>query len=147
MMFGVLEDFEGKCDFTVFPKTLEAFERDLQKDNAVMLIAEADTSDGKLSLLVSEVVPIRKVRNKLIQKVVLKIDGTDSDILNKLATVKEICEKNKGGTPIDFEVLLESEGKRRELRLFARRMTIESENDVLDALARAIGSDAVRISA
>jgi hypothetical protein len=83
----------------------------------------------------------------LIQKVVLKIDGTDSDILNKLATVKEICEKNKGGTPIDFEVLLESEGKRRELRLFARRMTIESENDVLDALARAIGSDAVRISA
>jgi DNA polymerase-3 subunit alpha len=147
MMFGVLEDFEGKCDFSVFPKTFELFEKELQKDNAVMLIAEADTRDGKLSLLVNEVIPIRKVRERLIQKIVLKIDGADSDVLNKLAAVKEICEKNKGGTPIDFEVMLDSEGKRRELRLFARRLTIESENEVLDALSRAIGPESVRISA
>ncbi len=147
MMFGVLEDFEGKCDFTVFPKTFETFERELQKDNAVMLVAEADTREGKLSLLVNEVIPIRKVREKLIQKIVLKIDSADSDVLNKLAAVKEICEKNKGGTPIDFEVMLDGEGKRRELRLFARRLTIESENDVLDALSRAVGPEAVRISA
>lgn len=147
MMFGVLEDFEGKCDFTVFPKTFETFERELQKDYTVMLIAEADTHDGKLSLLVNEVIPIRKVREKLIQKVVLKIDSTDSDILNKLAAIKEICEKNKGCTPIDFEVILDREGKRRELRLFARRMTIESENDVLDALSQTVGAEAVRICA
>ncbi len=147
MMFGVLEDFEGKCDFTVFPKALETFEKDLQKDSAVMLIAEADTREGKLSLLVNEVIPIRKVREKFIQRVILKIDSTDSDALNKLVAIKDICEKNKGGTPIDFEVLLDDKGKRRELRLFARRMTIESENDVLDALSNAVGSDAVRISA
>ncbi len=147
MMFGVLEDFEGKCEFTVFPKTLELFEKELQKDQVVMLIAEADMREGKFNLIVSEVVPIRKVREKFTRKVVLKIDAMDSDILNKLAAVKEICEKNRGGTPIDFEVRLESEGKRCELRLFARRMTIESENEVLDALARVIGHEAVHISA
>ncbi len=147
MMFGMLEDFEGKCEFTVFPKTFDTFEKELQKDNIVMLIAEADTREGKLSLLVHEVIPIRKVREKLIQKVILKIDGTDSDVLNKLASIKAICEKNKGGTPIDFEVTLEGEGKRHQLRLFARRMTIESENEVLDALSLIIGSESVRISA
>ncbi|MCS6988893.1 MAG: DNA polymerase III subunit alpha [Chloroherpetonaceae bacterium] len=147
MMFGVLEDFEGKCDFTVFPKTLEAYEKELQKDSVVMLIAEADERDGKLNLLVSEAMPMRKVRERFAQKVVLKLDASDSDALEKLAAVRAICEKNRGGTPIDFELAVEIDGKRRELRLFARKLTIDADDEALDALESVIGAEAVRLSA
>lgn len=147
MLFGTLEDFEGKCEFAAFPKTLEAFEKELQKDNPVMLIAEADERDGKLNLLVSEVIPIRKVRDKFAQRVVLKLDASDSDALEKLAAIKAICENNRGSTPLDFELALEADGQRRELRLFARKLTIEHDDETLDALESVVGAQSARLSA
>ncbi|MBC8044196.1 MAG: DNA polymerase III subunit alpha, partial [Rhizobacter sp.] len=146
MMFGVIEDFEGKADFTLFASVYEKFEREMIKDAVVMFIAEAETREGLLKLLVSEVVPIRKVRERNIRRVVLRLDASDESELEKVVAVKAICEKNRGETSLDFEVSVLQEGNPKTLRLFARSILIDSSNEVLDELASVVGEDSLKIS-
>lgn len=145
MLFGVIEDFEGKADFTVFASIYERFEKDLQKDAIVMLIAEAERKDNQTKLLVQEVIPIRKVRHKFIQRIVLSLDANDAESLSKAKAIKEICDMHRGTVPIDFELSYLEHGRIEHLRLFARKATIEPDNDVLEKLELALGVDAVRL--
>ncbi len=146
MLFGIIEDFEGKADFTVFASVYERFEKDLQKDAILMLVAEAELKDGQLKLLVQEAIPIRKVRDKYASKIVLRLDAADGESLQKAKTLKQICDECKGETPLDFEVWIEADGKPQRLKLFARNITIDSGNDVLDKLASVVGEDAVKLA-
>jgi len=146
MLFGTVEDFEGKADFTVFASVYERFEKELQKDAIVMLIAEADRKDHQTKLLVQEVIPIRKVRDKFIQRVVLRLDLHDSEALSKAKAVKDICSMHRGAVPIDFELSYMEQGRSEHLRLFARKATIDPDDETLEKLESALGVDAVRLS-
>jgi len=146
MLFGTVEDFEGKADFTVFASVYERFEKELQKDAIVMLIAEADRKDHQTKLLVQEVIPIRKVRDKFIQRVVLRLDLHDSEALSKAKAVKDICSMHRGAVPIEFELSYMEQGRSEHLRLFARKATIDPDDETLEKLESALGVDAVRLS-
>jgi len=146
MLFGTVEDFEGKADFTVFASVYERFEKELQKDAIVMLIAEADRKDHQTKLLVQEVIPIRKVRDKFIQRVVLRLDLHDSEALSKAKAVKDICSVHRGAVPIEFELSYMEQGRSEHLRLFARKATIDPDDETLEKLESALGVDAVRLS-
>ncbi len=145
MLFGTIEDFEGKADFTVFASVYERFEKELQKDAIVMLIAEADRKDHQTKLLVQEVIPIRKVRDKFIQRVVLRLDLHDSEALSKAKAVRDICNMHRGTVPIDFELSYVEHGRSELLRLFARKATIDPDDETLEKLEHALGVDAVRL--
>ncbi|MCS7210290.1 MAG: DNA polymerase III subunit alpha [Chloroherpetonaceae bacterium] len=146
MLFGTIEDFEGKADLTAFASVYERFEKDFQKDAVVMLIAEAERKDNQTKLLVQEVIPIRKVRDKFLQRVVLRLDADDAESLAKAQAVKEICDMHRGSVPIDFEVCYSENGKAARMRLFARRATVDPDNEVLEKLEHALGAGAVWLS-
>ncbi len=146
MLFGVLEDFTGKADFTVFASVYEQYRHLLQPDEAVMLSVEAEAKDGSLKLLVREVAPLKKVRSAMVKKVVLRIDADDSAQLDKLRQVREIFEKHKGGTPVDFEVRAIIGSNSETLKLFARNTPIEADDEVLDQLEELLGPDNVKIT-
>lgn len=149
MLFGVIEDFEGKADFTVFASLYEKFERDLQKDMVVMLVAEGESREGHLKLLVQEVIPVRKVRERHIRRVVVRLEANGKQDLEKAQAVKKICEKNRGDVALNLEVSLADETSAsgvRTFNLFARNLTIDAENEALDELASVVGQDAVKIS-
>ncbi|MFN3393455.1 MAG: OB-fold nucleic acid binding domain-containing protein, partial [Candidatus Thermochlorobacter sp.] len=145
MLFGVIEDFEGKADFTVFASVYERFEKHLQKDAIVMLVAEAERKDNQTKLLVQEVIPIRKVRHKFTQRIVLSLDLDDAESLSKAKAIKEICDMHRGAVPIDFELSYFEQACAERLRLFARKATIEPDNEVLEKLELTLGVDAVRL--
>ncbi|NEX12493.1 MAG: DNA polymerase III subunit alpha [Prosthecochloris sp.] len=146
MLFGVIEDFSGKADFTVFASIYEQFRHLIKVDEAVMLIAEAESSGGALKLLVREVVPVRKVRENCIDKVVLKINADDPLDVEKLAAVREVFETHKGGTAVDFEVTVQSAENIEMLRVFARSTPIDASDETLSKLEKILGPDNVGIA-
>ena len=146
MLFGVLEDFTGKADFTVFASVYEQYRHMLQPDEAVMLGVEAEARDGSLKLLVREVVPLKKVRSGMVKKVVLRIDADDAGQLEKLRQVQEIFRKHKGGTPVDFEVRATVRSCSETLKVFARNTPIEADDETLDQLEEILGPDNVKIT-
>ncbi|NTW50978.1 MAG: DNA polymerase III subunit alpha [Chlorobiaceae bacterium] len=146
MLFGVIEDFTGKADFTVFASVYEQFRHHLRPDEVVMLAAEADVKDSSLKLLVREVVPMKKVRDGLVRKVVLKIDADDPSQVEKLKEVRQIFEQHKGGTPVDFEVRAMVSSCSETVKIFARNTPIEPDDETLEKLEEVLGPDNVKIT-
>lgn len=146
MLFGVLEDFTGKADFTVFASVYEQYRHLLQADEPVMLSVECEARDGSLKLLVREVAPLKKVRSALVKKVVLRIDADDNSQVEKLREVRQLFEKHKGGTPVDFELRATIGSNSEILKVFARNTPIEPDDEMLDQLEEILGPDNVKIT-
>ena len=147
MLFGVVEDFTGKADFTVFASVYEQYRHLLRPDEVVMLAVEAEAKDSSLKLLVREVVPLKKVRSGLIKKVILKVDADDPAQIGKLEEVRRIFEAHKGGTPVDFEVRYTDASSCIEtLNIFARNTPIEPDDETLEKLEEVLGAESVKIT-
>ena len=146
MLFGSIEDFTGKADFTVFASLYEQYGHLIKPEEVLMLVAEGEVSGGMLKLLVREIVPIKKVREGLIKKVVLKIDADEQQQLEKLVAVKRIFDANRGGTQVDFEVKAQSGDNIETLTLFARSIPIDPAESTIEKLEEIMGPDNVRIS-
>ena len=146
MLFGSLEDFTGKADFTVFASLYEQCGHLIKPEEVLMLVAEGEVSGGMLKLLVREVVPIKKVRQNLIKKIVLNIDADDPAQLEKLSKVKKIVESSKGGAPVEFEVKAQSGDNIETITLFARSTPVDPSESTIEKLEEVLGPDHVRIS-
>lgn len=146
MLFGALEDFTGKSDFTVFASVYEQFGHLIKPEEVLMLVAEAEVSGGMLKLLVREVVPIKKVRSSLIRKIILKVDADDSAQIEKLVQLKKLFETHRGPTPVDFEVKAQSGENIETLRVFARGTPVDAADSTIEKLEEILGPDNVRIS-
>ncbi|NTW68856.1 MAG: DNA polymerase III subunit alpha [Chlorobiaceae bacterium] len=146
MLFGSIEDFTGKADFTVFASVFEQHGHLIKPEEVLMLVAEGEVSGGMLKLLVREVVPIKKVRNSLVKKIVLKIDADDQLQLERLVGVKKVFEAHKGGTPVEFEVNAQSGDNIETITVFARNTPVEASESAIEQLEKILGPDNVRIS-
>ncbi len=146
MMFGVIEDFESKADFTVFASVYEHYQDILKKDAIVMLITEAELKDGQTKLLVSEVIPIDEVRERCANQVILQIRELNDDVLKKIKQVKSICEEHKGPLPLRIDLEIMQNDTYQTLNLFARKITLEATNDVLERFSELLGSENVKLA-
>ena len=146
MLFGSIEDFTGKADFTVFASVYEQYHHLLKPEEVLMLTVEAEVGGGMLKLLVKEVVPIKQVRETCIDKVILKIDADDPAELEKLEKVRKVFEQHRGETAVDFEVKVQSAENIELLRVFARRSPIEADDTTLGKLENILGPDNVKIA-
>jgi len=146
MLFGILEDFTGKADFTVFASVYEQYRHLIKPEAVLMMIVEAEAAGGSLKLLVREVVPVRQVRESCIDRVILRIDADDPAELERLVKVRKVFEEHRGGTAVDFDVKVQSSENIEVLRLFARNATIEPGEEALGKLEKILGPDNVRIA-
>ncbi|TCD48453.1 DNA polymerase III subunit alpha [Chlorobium sp. N1] len=146
MLFGVIEDFTGKADFTVFASVYEQYSHLLKADEPVMLVAEAEVSGGMLKLLVREVLAIEKVRKSLAKKIILKVDADEETQLERLKKVGEVFRSHKGDTPVDFEIRVQAGQSIENLKVFARSSPIDPDEEALLQLEEILGPDNVRIA-
>ncbi|ABB24124.1 DNA polymerase III subunit alpha [Pelodictyon luteolum] len=146
MLFGSIEDFTGKADFTVFASVYEQYAHLLKPDGVVMLVAEAEVSGGMLKLLVREVLPVEKVRKTLIRKIVLKVDADEDTQLERLRKVKQVFDRHRGDTPVDFEVRVQAGESIETLNVFARSSPFDADEDALLQLEEILGPDNVKIA-
>ena len=146
MLFGAIEDFTGKADFTVFASVYEQFGHLIKPEEVLMLVAEAEVGGGMPKLLVREVMPIRKVRSSLIRKIILKVDADDQGQIEKLGELKKLFDSHRGGIPVDFEVKVQAGENIEILRMFARGTPLDAADATIEKLEEILGPDNVKIS-
>ncbi|MBM3421753.1 MAG: DNA polymerase III subunit alpha [Chlorobi bacterium] len=146
MLFGALEDFTGKADFTVFASVYEQYGYLLKPEEVVMLVAEAEVGGGMLKLLVKEVIPVKKVRSSLVRKIILKVDADEEGQLERLDELKKVFDAHRGAVPVDFEVMVQSDGNIEMMKLFARGTPLDAAEATIEKLEDILGPDNVRIS-
>jgi len=146
MLFGSIEDFTGKADFTVFASVFEQSGHLLKPEAVVMLVAEAESTGGTLKLLVREVLPVSSVRKSMTKKIILKVDADEGGQLERLDRLKAVFDEHRGDTPVDFEVKVQSGESVETLKLFARSSPVDCDEEVLSKVEEILGPDNVIIA-
>jgi DNA polymerase-3 subunit alpha len=144
MLFGAIEDFYGKADFTCFASTFEKYERELKKDEVVVMMGDAEADGERIKLLVNEVLPIRKARDRFIKRVSVTID-IDATTEEQITGLKKICEKHTGEAYLYLFVNYQDERTAGNLKLFSRKFVIEPSDEALDEIENLLGIGSVEM--
>ncbi|MDH4070769.1 MAG: DNA polymerase III subunit alpha, partial [Ignavibacteria bacterium] len=110
MAFVGLQDFSGKAECIVFSDPFSKYQNLLQPDSMVMVIGKGESNGDILKVLVNEVHPLEKVREKFTRSIVLSLD-LKSAREDTIGALRMLMEKNKGACPCLIAVNGASEKK------------------------------------
>ncbi len=142
MAFVTLEDFTGKADCIVFSDPFQKFASFLTPDAMVMVSGKGETSGDTLKILVNEVIPMEKVREKYTKSIALtvNVDQVDEGTVLEL---RKIMERHRGKCPCYFSVV---GGRLPKNSLYwTRRLPVEPSPQFLSSVKQLLGPSAVRL--
>jgi len=141
MAFVEIEDFSGKAECIVFSDPYAKHQHILIPDAMVMVVGKGEVNGDVLKILVNEVYPMEKVREKFTKSIILSIRLDDIQE-NTIVQLRELMEKNRGACPCYFNVVDSASTKRFQTRKF----TVEPSEAFVGAVRQMLGSDSVRFS-
>ncbi len=141
--FAAFEDFSGQAEMVCFATILDRVEQYLKVDEVVLVRGEVEIRGGNVKILTREVTPMWKVRENLIRSIVVNIDQ-DRVTLNAIKQLRVLCNDNRGSCRLYFDIVDHKlPGGRQRIR--SRSYVIESNQIVMQGLARIFGADNVRV--
>lgn len=98
MAFVGLEDFSGRCECIVFSDPYARYQDLLVADAIVMVVGKGELNGDQLRILVNEVYPISKVKEKFTRSVILSInvDAVRETVVQEL---RKLLEQHPGNCP------------------------------------------------
>jgi DNA polymerase-3 subunit alpha len=139
MGFVGLEDFSGKAECIVFADPFARYQHVLQPDKMVMVVGRGEMNGDLLKILVNEVYPMEKVREKFTKSIILSINVNDIRE-NTIVQLRELLEKNKGNCPCYFSVTMATQSKLYQ----SRRFSVEPSEQFLEGVKQLLGPESVR---
>lgn len=141
MAFVELEDFSGKADCIVFSDAYTKYQQILHPDAMVMVTGKGEVNGELLKIVVNEVDPMEKVREKFTKSIILSINVNQVKE-NTIAELRALIEKSKGNCACYFNVV--ESGATRIYH--TRRYTVEPSDAFLGEARRILGPECVRCS-
>ncbi|MFC2092005.1 DNA polymerase III subunit alpha [Elusimicrobiota bacterium] len=141
MMVFLLEDLTDTIESIVFPSVFSQEKDDMLNDDAlVVLSGKLDENRGRKQCVVENVIPLKEAKNKLVDKIILKLNtiGTGVDQIKK---IKKIIDKYPGNVKVDFVIKTKRYDK---INISTKTKTRISES-LLDDLVKAVGKDSVSL--
>jgi DNA polymerase III subunit alpha len=139
MAFVTIEDFGGKAECIVFSDPYAKYQQFLEKDAMVMVVGKGELNGDLLKILVNEVYPIEKIREKFTKSVVLSLN-LKSLTESTITDLRMLMEDNRGTCPCYFSVKDE-----RSTRLFqSTRYTVEPSDRFLEQVTRMLGPKSIQ---
>jgi DNA polymerase-3 subunit alpha len=140
MAFVGIEDFEGKAECIVFSDTYAKYQQLLEPDSMVMVTGKGETNGDALKILVNEVLPLEKAKEKVTKSIILSIDLKEAQE-STIAELRSLMERNRGKCPCVFTV---SDSQSR--RMFrTTKYAVEPSGDFLSEARRILGTNGVRL--
>jgi DNA polymerase-3 subunit alpha len=99
MAVFTLEDLQGQVEAVLFPDTLNSFGELLLKDTIVFVKGKLDYRREKPNIIVSELITLDQVKEKLAAKVKIRLDAKEVT-KEKVAAIKTICQHHRGQSPV-----------------------------------------------
>jgi DNA polymerase-3 subunit alpha len=142
MAFVDIEDFSGKAECIVFSDAYTKFQQFLHPDAMVMVIGKGEVNGELLKILVNEIYPMEKVREKFTRSIILSIHVNDIQE-NTITELRMLMEKSKGNCPCYFNVVQAGASTLYQTRKF----TVEPSDVFAGEARRILGPQSVRFSA
>jgi DNA polymerase-3 subunit alpha len=141
MAFISMEDFTGSAECIVFSETFAKFQHYLQLDSMVMVIGKGEVNGESLKILVNEVYPMEKVREKFTKSIILSINVNDIRE-NTIIELRKLLEANKGNCLCFFDVI--DSDRRRKYQ--SKKYTVEPSDQFLEQVKKLLGPQSVRLT-
>lgn len=143
MAFVTLEDFTGRGECIVFSDPYKLYERFLHPDSMIMVIGKGEVSGTSLRILVQEVYPLEKVREKFTKSIIVSFNINDVQE-NTIIELRKLMERYRGNCTCYFNVL-GAEGSGTKL-FAAKKFVVDPSQEFMLELERILGPGCVRIA-
>jgi DNA polymerase-3 subunit alpha len=142
MAFVSIEDFTGKAECIIFSDPFKKYGGILGSGSIIMVIGRNDGNDEAIKVIVNEVIPIEKVRERFAKSILLDVnlDSMDEGTIFELG---KLLEKNRGNCVCYFNV--NGGGLSRNSVYFTRKYVIDPNNQFISAVKDLLGQRAVRL--
>jgi DNA polymerase-3 subunit alpha len=142
MAFFTLEDFHGNAEIALFGQQYEQLREHVKVDSLVMMKGTPMQRGGQLRWKITELVPMQRVRDKMVRSIVLKVDtkrvepGTIKELL-------ELCERNRGSCKLYFDI--EDQMLPEPVRLRSRTFVVDPSPELVQGITRLFGGDNIHV--
>ena len=109
----------------------------------VMAIGKAEQNGDALRMIVNEVYPMEKVREKFTKSIILSINVNDVRE-NAITELRKIAERHRGNCTCYFNIIMPNEGKTQ--RFQSTKYIVEPTNEFISEVETILGPKSVRIS-
>jgi len=141
MAFVGLEDFSGKAECIVFADPFAKYQPFLHSDAMVMVIGKGEVNGDLLKILVNEVYPMEKVREKFTKSIILSINVNDIQE-NTIVQLRDLMEKSKGNCSCYLSVTNLAWTK----KFHTRRFMIEPSDQFIAEVRKMFGPESIRFT-
>jgi DNA polymerase III subunit alpha len=139
MAFVGLEDFSGKGECIVFSDPFTKFQHLLQPDAMILVIGKGEINGDQLRIVVNEVFPMEKVREKFARSVILSINVAEVKE-NTISALRQLLEHHRGNCPCYFNV----QGVPAPAMYAAPRHSVDPSGEFQDEVKRMLGAKNLR---
>ena len=139
MAFIRLEDFSGRAECIVFADAYAKYQHLLQPDAMVMVTGKGELSGDILKIIVNEVDPMDKVREKFAKSIILSFNVSDVKE-NTIIQLRDLMEKSRGNCACYLNVI-DSDSTRR---YHTKRFTIDPSDEFVGQVRRILGPKSLR---
>jgi len=141
MVFVMLEDFTGKAECVVFSDPYGKYERFLHLDSMVMVIGRGEVGGDALRIVVNEVYPMDKVRDKFTKSIILSINLNDV-AENTVIELRKLMEKCRGNCLCYLNVL----GGEHQQVYRTNRFVVEPSDEFIAGVKRILGPHSIKLT-
>ncbi len=141
MAFVGIEDFTGTAECIVFSDAFQKYQNDLVQDAIVMVVGKGEVNGPTLKILVNEVLPIEKVRNRFTRSVMVSID-LDRVKEENIIALRELLESNQGKIPCFLKV----RGERATRVYQTTRYLVEPTDQLVQGVQNVFGPGSIALS-
>ncbi len=139
MAFVGIEDFSGKAECIVFSDPYQKYQSLLRPDAMVMVVGRGEVNGEAVKILVNEVYPIEKVREKFTRSIVLSLNLVDLTEAT-ISGLKAAMQEHRGTCPCYFHV----HDNHRTKVYRSTTYTVEPTDGFIEQVARMLGPKAVQ---
>jgi DNA polymerase-3 subunit alpha len=141
MAFIGLEDFTGKGECIVFSDPYAKYQPMLQPDAMVMVIGKGEANGDMLKIIVNEVHPMDKVREKFTNGIILSIDLDDIKE-NTIVRLRQVMEEHRGNCPCYFSV----KNAHSTTMFQTRRFSVDASGMFVEEVRQMLGPHSIRFT-
>ena len=140
--FATIEDFTGQGELVCFSSVIDRIQPYLKVDNVVLVKGNAEMQGTSVSVVVKEIFPMWKVRERLVNEVILDVDAPalDRPTLNRL---RDLCNEHRGNCTLFFDVNAPELNHSERLR--SRKFVVEPTAEFMRGVKQLLGPDAVTL--
>jgi len=143
MAFVTLEDFTGKGRCIFFSDAFQKFGKYMEVDAMVMVIGKGEAEGDFLTIIVNEVYPMEKVREKFTKSITISFNINEVQE-STIVELRKLIERHRGNCSLYF--IVQNGALSDTIRFYSKRFTVEPSNEFIAELRQMFGRKNIKIS-